>query len=183
MLQFLICTFANLNFPFANLNLQFATFYLPFATLNLHLQLFICHLQLNEETMKTLYYAMIYPQLISSISSWGGVPLSRQSRLITLQNRAIRIISKAEKKDHTTPLFQKLNLLKLTDIYKLRLLLIMHKIHNKLWFGNLNLKNIDSIHSYETRLSSNENYCLPQISSNIKKGSFIYIWDQNYGKT
>ena len=116
------------------------------------------------------------------ISSWGGVPPSRQKRLILLQKRAIRIISKADYRDHTSNLFYNLNLLKQPEIYELRLATIMYKINNGTWSSNLKLQKLDLIHSYKTRLATKQNYSLPQVKTNIGRNSFVYrgpkIWSE-----
>ena len=129
----------------------------------------------NTETLKTIYYATIYPHKIYCVSSWGGVSQARRDHLIVLQKRAIRIISKVGYRDHTSDLFLNLNLLKQPDIYKLRLLTIMHKVNNGTWIGNLNLQKIDSLHQYPTRLSSNQNFSLPSINTNVGMNSFAYM--------
>ena len=129
----------------------------------------------NSETLKTIYYATVYPHMVYCISSWGGVPPTRRNHLIVLQKRAIRIISKVGYREHTSDLFHNLNLLKQPDIYKLRLLTIMHKINNGTWIGNIGLQKIDSLHQYSTRLSSNQNYRLPSFPTNRGMNSFVYM--------
>ena len=136
----------------------------------------------NDNTLKRIYHATIYPQLRYCISCWGGVPLSRRNHLIILQKRAIRIISKAHRLDHTTSLFKQQNLLKIPEIYTLSISIIMYKINNGSWIGNLNMQKLDSTHSYGTRLSHNQNFSLPTIRTNVGKNSFVYmgpkIWSQ-----
>ena len=133
---------------------------------------------LSKNTLKTIYFSSIYPHLLYSISSWGSVPLSRMNHLMMLQKRAIRIISNVNAREHTTNLFYKLHLLKLPEIYKLRLIIIMYKINKGTWIGNLNLTKVDSIHNYKTRLSVNQNFSLPAIRTNLGKKSFSFMGPQ-----
>ena len=129
----------------------------------------------NTQSLKSIYYATIYPHLTYGISCWGGVPISRRETLIKLQKRSIRYISKSPRLAHTSDLFFKLNILKLQEVYTLRVSIIMYQINFGSWIGDLNMKKITTIHNYETRLSSNENYCNPQVSTNMGKNSFTYV--------
>ena len=51
----------------------------------------------------------------------------------------------------------------------------MYQINIGSWIGDLNLKKITTVHNYQTRLSSNENFCTPQVSTNMGKNSFTYV--------
>ena len=68
---------------------------------------------LPPNVLKCLYYTMVYPYLIYCIESWGASYVTNLSPLIILQKRVIRIITNNGKLAHTTPLFKKLNILKL----------------------------------------------------------------------
>ena len=61
---------------------------------------------LKESSMKTLYYAFIYPYFTYCITVWGNTFNSVLEPLIVLQKVAIRIVCGAQKFDHTYPLFQ-----------------------------------------------------------------------------
>ena len=50
------------------------------------------------------------------------------SAIFLLQKKAIRIISGANIKSYTEPIFKLYNLLKITDIYKSKLLIVYYKI-------------------------------------------------------
>ena len=54
-------------------------------------------------------------------------------RLVVLQNKAVRIIDKAEYLAHVNPIFKKLHLLKLSDICQQQIMVFFYKsIHNLL---------------------------------------------------
>ena len=82
---------------------------------------------LNDDTMKYLYNALILPYLLYCCEVWGNASKYLIDRVVVLQKRAIRIISKSEYKAHTLPLFIKYNLLKFVDIVKFKILLLMYK--------------------------------------------------------
>ena len=70
------------------------------------------------------------------------------------------------------PLYMKLRLLKLNDIYKLHIAIAMHNISNKIW--NINsqtqpITHINSIHKHQTRLGKNNNYHLHSKRTNLGK--------------
>ena len=63
------------------------------------------------------------------------------------QKRAVRIITHSNPRTHTSPLFSRLQLLKLHDIYKLEVAKLMHRVYNK----SLNTLNAE-IHNARTYL-------------------------------
>ena len=44
-------------------------------------------------TLKMLYYALIYPYLMYCVTSWGGAPKTTLSPLVRLQKKAIRLMT------------------------------------------------------------------------------------------
>ena len=69
---------------------------------------------LNYNALYTLYNSLILPYYSYACEIWGNNCYSRLKCLILLQKRAIRLVSKAKFRDHTSPLFVKLKLLKFT---------------------------------------------------------------------
>ena len=77
----------------------------------------------------TLYNTMILPQLQYGILAWG----LHTERLYTLQKKALRIITNNHFIAHTTPLFKKLSILRIDDMYELYVLKFYYKLsHNQL---------------------------------------------------
>jgi len=72
---------------------------------------------LPKSYLRTLYFTMVHPYLTYGIAIWGATYNVHRNKLFILQKRIIRIISGAKYNDHTSPLFQKLHILKLDDIY------------------------------------------------------------------
>ena len=73
---------------------------------------------LNKRHLSTVYYSMVYPYLIYGITLWGNASKIHLTKLITIENKIIRIISAATKYNaHTEPLSKTLKILKLEDVY------------------------------------------------------------------
>ena len=105
---------------------------------------------------------MIYSQLNYCITTWGNACPTTLEPLFKLQKRAVRIISFSKNRESSSPLFRKLEILKLKDILFLQTAIFMHKISNV----NLPPSQIQcyvpasSVHRYETRYSQQNNYFL-----------------------
>ena len=84
---------------------------------------------LPKHILTTLYNSLINPYLHYCILTWG----TNTERLLTLQKRAIRIISNSHFLAHTENLFREYKILKIEDIYKQHQLVFYHKfLHNTL---------------------------------------------------
>ncbi len=98
------------------------------------------------------------PYLNYCILVWGGSS-TQCKRLFTLQKRAVRIISNAGYRDHSTPLFEQFKLLKFNDLYYLNLGKFMYKFnHNSLpsCFNSF-FTLTSNIHPYDTRSTRKKN--------------------------
>ena len=76
---------------------------------------------LPMKTRLDYYYAYIYPYLAYNITIWGCTYPTHLKPLIIQQKRTIRTITNAGYRDHTNPLFKRLKLLKIQDIYHFHL--------------------------------------------------------------
>ena len=81
------------------------------------------------ESLRILYFSMIYPYLQYCAIVWGLTYPTSIRRIEVLQKRAIRILDDSAFDAHTGPIFKKLGLLKLNDICMLQLgeLMFYHK--------------------------------------------------------
>ena len=73
------------------------------------------------------YYAFVYPYLSYNVIFWGSAFDTYLNPLIIQHKRTIRTLSDASYRDHTSPLFKQLGLLKFRDIFKFHLMVHMHK--------------------------------------------------------
>ena len=80
---------------------------------------------------------------------------------------------------HSSPLFLKLDILKLPEIYELQIGRMMKKQNIK--NTSQNILSLSTVHSYNTRSISKNNYFIPSVKSNIGKTSFNFsgpvIWN------
>ena len=73
---------------------------------------------LSKTTLLTLYNSLILPYLNYAILAWGN-STSQCNKLLLLQKRAVRILSRTSYRSHTNPLFAELNILKMDDLFNL----------------------------------------------------------------
>src|SRR5579872_2249598 len=73
--------------------------------------------KLPKKCLISIHYSLIYPHLNYCIIVWGSAYNTTLHRLTILQKRATRAIDNCHYRSHTEPLFKKLNILKINDIY------------------------------------------------------------------
>ena len=104
------------------------------------------------DTLKTIYNSLIQPHLYYCILCWGF----SNTRIQKLQKRAIRLICGSKYNAHTDPLFKRLNILKIQDIFTLQCTKFFYRFSNdKLptYFDEFFSRN-NSIHDHNTRSSN-----------------------------
>ena len=77
-----------------------------------------------KETLKTLYTSLIASYLNYGLLLWGV----ESHTVEIMQKKAIRLVTNSSYFAHTTPLFIKLNILKVQDMFKLKLLKLYYKL-------------------------------------------------------
>ena len=113
----------------------------------------------NLKILKTLYYSLVYPHLIYAIEVWGSAANTHLNHIIMLQKRIVRMVYFLDKRQQdfslpsANPLFQKLEILKVHDLFKINLAKFVYNSLNKLnpinfhsWF-----KLTSHIHNHNTR--------------------------------
>ena len=103
--------------------------------------------------LRTLYNTIILPKFHYCILSWGF----RMGRLKLLHKRAVRVMSGSRYNAHTDPLFKKLHLVKLSDLFTLNVYKMYYKLrHVSLPTNVANMfKDFSRIHEHETRQALN----------------------------
>ena len=81
---------------------------------------------LPSSSLKLLYHSFIQPHIQYALPVWGGCNSQNKKRILSIQKRAIRTISKSYFTAHTEPRMKKLGLLKLDDLYILQNCLLVH---------------------------------------------------------
>ena len=107
----------------------------------------------DSSTFKLLYFV-----------SWG----KENDAILLLQKRAVHAFASTGYRSHSEASFKFLNLLKVNDIYKLRLLVFYYNIINKVLFSNFN----NSILAFS---ESSNVYSIENSQKQISKHSHEYI--------
>lgn len=127
--------------------------------------------------LKTLYNSLILPHLTYGIILWGR----NLKRINKLQKWALRTITNAKYNAHTEPILKRLKLLKVTDIYRLTAIKIMHKYKNNklpVYFNGM-FDFIQSTHNHHTRHKNRRRDSPTSISaSQSPRFSIPKIFDQ-----
>ena len=82
---------------------------------------------IDKRTTLLLYNALILPYLNYCCIVWGNNYHAQLEKLIILQKRAVRLIERVYPPQSSVPIFKKYNLLRITDIARSHMLLVMHK--------------------------------------------------------
>ena len=163
--------------------------------LNWKSHIYNCTLQLNKclwaitklrpyttiSTLKLVYYALAYPYIQYCITTWGGASDLSLKPLLIKQKRIIKTMLYEPTISRSSPLFHKLNLLKLNEIYDLKVGTQMFKVNQKNSNFLHEIPLISSVHDHNTRLNSNANYYKHSVTSELGKTAFSYygpkVWN------
>ena len=129
---------------------------------------------LPQKILLTLYNAFILSYLNYAILSWGhGKALC--NKLLLLQKKAVRIITKANYLSHSAPIFAELKVLKFNDLYCLNLGKFMFKNKYRLLPNSFNemFTLASSIHSYGTRKALKGDLYVNHNRTSIHKNSVV----------
>ena len=82
----------------------------------------------NTNMFKNIYYSLLYSHLVYAIEVWGSACISEINKISVLQKRSLRIITRNDicptvpvPLYPTNPLFYKLEILKVPDVFKLQI--------------------------------------------------------------
>ena len=137
---------------------------------------------LSRNNLRLLYYSIVHPYLTYGILLWGSAYKKHLQKLIILQKKAIRIITKSEYNEHTPPLFKKVLIPTLMDLFKIQMgKFIFSYVHHELPVSLVRIfaRNTE-LHSYPTR-QCNDLHIRP-VKTDIVFRSFIHqgpdIWSK-----
>ena len=138
---------------------------------------------LPYDSLKKLYSTLVESHLSYGILAWGNANESTKYKTLLLQKRAIRAINKANYNSHTEPLFKRSKILKLNDLYELKVILFVNDfMANKLpiSFNNIFLFNHERPNSRNTRQSNllYQERCCSKFSENMPLCNFPKILEQ-----
>ena len=125
-----------------------------------------------SSTLQLIYQSLVVSRMTYMNFLWG----SASSKLLPLQKRAVRIINGSPYLAHCDPLFKKLNILKIDDLYNMSVMRFHFNFVNgrlpNFFNANLNLKSRSEIHSHYTRF--NNYYNVPLIRFNYLKNNAVF---------
>ena len=79
---------------------------------------------LTLNTLKQIYYSLIYPYLHYGIMSWGNTYPSRLTKVQTKQNKCIRCIFFSHNRESSAPYLKLLDILNIDNTFKLKIFLL-----------------------------------------------------------
>ena len=132
--------------------------------------------KLNSVVLKQLYHTLLEPYITYCSSIWASPHKTvKLNRVLLLQKSAIRIISHSHYIAHTNPLFSSLKILKVYDIAKTAILVLMHKSRNNTLPHKFQtyFQLTSQIHSYCTRGA--EKYAIPYARTRCRSNSIQVI--------
>ena len=129
---------------------------------------------LPKTSLRSLFYGLVYPYLTYCVSVWGSTYQSNLNRIIILQKKIIRIISKVSFNAHTSVLFKEQEILNFSDIYLYQIGKFMYLFKRGLlpnYFRDM-FTLASQIHSYNTRNSSL--FYIPHCQTDFRKFSILF---------
>ena len=142
----------------------------------------ICRHYIPKELLMQIYYSQFYSRLSYGCQLWG-LNENDNLKLITLQKKAVRLLSFAHFQAHSEPLFNDLKILKLSHIVKLNNIIFTHNILNKKapeHFNNF-FEIYERQHTHNTTNKLRSDYSipdgslvLPKINSQVGKKNIKY---------
>ena len=138
---------------------------------------------LPSSTLLLIYFSLLQPHLLYGLLLWRSTFPSYLTNLQRLQNKALRNISNSSYRASITPVYHKLCILKITDMYKFELAKLMHQYSRNSLLSNIStfLQKVSSIHNRNTRTHSQNMLYLPKFSTLRTQKSIKYqgtkIWN------
>ena len=122
---------------------------------------------LPVEILRTLYFTLVMPHMMYGIEVWYGAPQYVLNRVSILQKKAIRAINSLPFNHHTHEYFKSMKLLKIDDLYKVKIL-----SHMFIHLDQSNYISQSEIHSYNTR--NRGNITTPFFNRSQSQSTWLY---------
>ena len=129
----------------------------------------------NLNTLKMVYYSLVYSHIQYCISIWGSAAKTNLYNIETLQRQSLRIICFKPYRALTDLIFKTLRILKVCDIHKLQLGKLMFCYNKNLHNREENLTQVSQTHNYNTRIATQNNYYQPERRTSLGQQAFSYI--------
>ena len=124
-----------------------------------------CHL-------RTLYFSLIHPHLLYGIILWGNAYKKHVHKLEVLQKKSLRIMHNAMYNAHTLPLFKQSGILKIEELHRLQLGLLMYRFKHSYMPNSMMHMFTYKYDAHNTRHGRDP--CLPKMTTEVARRSFLY---------
>ena len=119
------------------------------------------------EVLLQLYHALIYPHLLYAIPIWGSTYNIYLHKIVALQNKAVKLISRVKWETCAIPCYETHDILKLDELYNFEVAEIMYHIYHKAHPPNLtrDFIKVNQRHSLVTRRSNSHMFTTPLLQN------------------
>ena len=123
-----------------------------------------------------LYYSIVYPHILYGIIMWGSSYTSHLNNLQLIQNKAVRAICSLNWREHVTPCFHRLKILKIKDAAKMEIAKFVHQSvnHSLSMYFQYYFRKVSMTHKRCTRSSSSDKLSIPLYLTNRAQRSIKY---------
>ena len=125
----------------------------------------------------TLYNCLVTPYLTYAPVVWGGTYHCHLDKIVRIQKSALRSANNLSCNSHTSPCFKTHNLMKLPDLYRYSISVMMYKAfsyNDSIYLFN-NLPTHSDIHLYSTRYRVN--LVIPRYRKSKTRMSISQFWN------
>ena len=119
----------------------------------------------TSKILSSVYYAIVYPFLLYGITVWGNASKTFLTPIFILQKKFVRMATSNDgfpdipgPLEHTTPLFHKLKILTIFDIYRLQLGKLVFETLNNIGPPVIKFTLASEIHHHDTRHARNGSF-------------------------
>ena len=127
------------------------------------------HHFVEKETLRSINFGIFSSNITYGCQVWGQIKTKAFNRLESLQNKAIKVIHFANRRESVTPLYKAASILKIKDFIRMQNFLYAHDDINEnlphALRGQFNL--VATSHNYMTRNSVNNKVLLPSVRTTV----------------
>ena len=128
-------------------------------------------IKLPEDILRMIYFAFVHSQLLYGIEVYANTTSNHLTKLITLNNKLLRILQKKSSRSHTAELYKTYYTLPVQLLHNYQILIFMHKyVHHRFKLPPVFCEYFDEnklIHHHDTR--QKENFHTYVVKSEIGK--------------
>ena len=107
----------------------------------------------SKKTLTSIYYSLFQSYIVHGSTVWSFTSQKNMKKIFVFQKKCMRLLTVSDYREHTSPIFKSLKVLKLQDIIKFSILKLIYFYFNDqlpLQVKNIFIKN-ESVNPYKTR--------------------------------